>query len=328
MNKKLALYSGILIIVALGVLVSSPTKAVVVENRGSNIVSVYSCQQVGRDIKIRRASRDSEYVLTSSCRDAGHGMRDYVLTCTSNKQYRVAWRNCAGTTTSTTPSNPSTIPVDRVAPTVTITATPVTSTLSATGYYTYEVHVSADDATSNIRAVLIRVQNLNNSTVQSWWVNNISSSSRTDLGAKSLSQTYRKMSLKTGISYRVSATAYDTAGNEATSPVVSLYVPYTDVTKPTVTGQVLTKTVRLNGKLVVTPRLVSRAADNSGRLKSVVLYYTTTDWDGEYRVLKTCDTVLSPNQCTYDFTNAAHGYFYATATDEAGNTNQSTKIRF
>ena len=60
---------------------------------GSNFVKVDSCEQVGKDIRISRGGKS--YVLTSTCRDAGHGFRDYKMTCVSRKEYKVEWtENC------------------------------------------------------------------------------------------------------------------------------------------------------------------------------------------------------------------------------------------
>ena len=91
MNKKIAWLSGISALAVIGI--ASMAHAVTVEP-GTNKVSVYSCTQVGNDIKIRRSSSESEYVLTSTCRDAGHGMRQYSMSCNSNKEYKVSWTEC------------------------------------------------------------------------------------------------------------------------------------------------------------------------------------------------------------------------------------------
>ena len=58
---------------------------------GVNYVNVNSCEQVGLDIKISRGG-GAKYVLNSTVRDAGHGLRDYKLTCVNSRRYRVEWR--------------------------------------------------------------------------------------------------------------------------------------------------------------------------------------------------------------------------------------------
>ncbi|MBP7992629.1 MAG: hypothetical protein KAZ30_03150 [Candidatus Magasanikbacteria bacterium] len=91
MNKKMAWLSGIFVLAMIGVV--TVAQAVSVEP-GSSKVSVYSCVQVGNDVKIRRSSTGSEYILTSTCRDAGHGKRQYTMKCNSNKEYQVSWTEC------------------------------------------------------------------------------------------------------------------------------------------------------------------------------------------------------------------------------------------
>ena len=52
----------------------------------SNTFTVTSCEQVGGDIRISR-NNGPKYVLTSSCRDAGHGKRQYKMSCVSSTKY-------------------------------------------------------------------------------------------------------------------------------------------------------------------------------------------------------------------------------------------------
>ncbi len=80
-----------LAVVALAILfLPSITKAITPAT-GINLVNVTACQQVGKDIKVTNFG--STYVLKSECRDAGHGMRTYKLTCTSSIQYQVEWQD-------------------------------------------------------------------------------------------------------------------------------------------------------------------------------------------------------------------------------------------
>ncbi len=64
---------------------------------GWNPVNVDKCTQVGKDIQIVNGTYSA--FLTSECRDAGNGVKDYTMTCLSATQYRVDWKPC--TTTST-----------------------------------------------------------------------------------------------------------------------------------------------------------------------------------------------------------------------------------
>lgn len=64
---------------------------------GGNFVDVYSCKQVGKNIEIKRTANDAPTTLTSSCRDAGNGLREYTMSCGSNNRYYVSWKPCSGT---------------------------------------------------------------------------------------------------------------------------------------------------------------------------------------------------------------------------------------
>ncbi|MBI2436188.1 MAG: hypothetical protein HYV41_00350, partial [Candidatus Magasanikbacteria bacterium] len=56
---------------------------------GSNTVPVDNCVQVSNVVSITRFG--STYTLTNGIRDAGHGLRNYNLTCVSNTMYKVEW---------------------------------------------------------------------------------------------------------------------------------------------------------------------------------------------------------------------------------------------
>ncbi|MBT3539321.1 hypothetical protein HN481_04315 [Candidatus Parcubacteria bacterium] len=64
-------------------------------SQGSNRVSVDSCRNVSNGIKVRRFGNSNEYKLSNGVRDAGHGLRDYKLNCTSNTQYKVSWKDAS-----------------------------------------------------------------------------------------------------------------------------------------------------------------------------------------------------------------------------------------
>lgn len=70
---------------------------------GGNYVDVVSCKQIGKDIEIKRSSNDSATTLTSSCRDAGYGLREYSMTCSSATRYYVSWKPCSSTPVQQTP---------------------------------------------------------------------------------------------------------------------------------------------------------------------------------------------------------------------------------
>lgn len=79
---------------------------------GVNYSTVTSCENVVGGIRISR-NNGPKYILTSECRDAGHGMRNYTMSCVSRTQYMVSWtetNSCANK--------------DTVRPTASISASP------------------------------------------------------------------------------------------------------------------------------------------------------------------------------------------------------------
>ncbi len=97
------------LILVLGLLAGAALlgNSVLAVESGTNVVSVSSCEQVGSDVRISR-NNGPKYMLTSSARNAGHGLRQYTLTCVSNTQYRVYWTT-AITTTPGTPTVTTTV---------------------------------------------------------------------------------------------------------------------------------------------------------------------------------------------------------------------------
>lgn len=82
---------------------------------GTSTTKVDNCAGLTNGIQITRSGRSS--TLTDGCRNAGHGMRNYIMTCVSAKLYRTSWKeNCAVVTTTTTtptpiPASSTTVPI-------------------------------------------------------------------------------------------------------------------------------------------------------------------------------------------------------------------------
>lgn len=57
---------------------------------GSNMVNVDSCVQHIHGVMVGKFGK-TPYFLSNGIHDAGYGLRDYILTCTSNTQYKVEW---------------------------------------------------------------------------------------------------------------------------------------------------------------------------------------------------------------------------------------------
>jgi len=84
---------------------------------GSNLVNVDSCEDVQTGVEITRFGNPVSYVLTNDIRDAGYGLQDYKLHCTSATQYSVEWADVAVTPAVTEPLSFS----------VTLTSDPIAS---------------------------------------------------------------------------------------------------------------------------------------------------------------------------------------------------------
>jgi len=68
---------------------------------GANNTKVDNCVGLTNGIKITRSGKTS--TLVDGCRNAGHGMRNYTMSCVSAKLYRTTWKeNCLTTITPTT----------------------------------------------------------------------------------------------------------------------------------------------------------------------------------------------------------------------------------
>lgn len=325
MNKKIAWLSGISVLATIGVVTTA--QAVSVES-GSNKVSVYSCVQVGNDIKVRRVVSDSEYVLTSTCRDAGHGKRQYSMKCNSNKEYQVSWAACATSNSNDVPESV----VDAQSPVLTISASALKDTFT-NNMYSYRVTVSAVDSKSNIKGVWVAVRKTDGSLVQEWWLENKNglSVSETGFGSKNVVKSVVKTGLKVGEHYKVYARAYDVKNNISSNVTASgeLYVASSDTVAPTIDANVSFASVwdvGYKSKRFV-PTVSATASDNV-KVTKIVLYHNTTSMGEGYNVVKTCENNNGLTNCSHTFGALQRGNFYAQAWDAAGNSVTSIKYAF
>ncbi len=314
MKKYLAF--GAAVVVALG----GPllARAVTLNVNTSNDVSVANCEQVGSDIRIRRSAGDQSSILTSACRDAGHGLRQYTMTCVSPTKYRVSWTDC---------STPTPAPADTQAPTVTVSANAVASSLNGS-WYKYDVTVSAQDSVSNIKGVEVTVKGPDNQVVQSWWVDGRNAASNGSFGTKSITRSVTRGWLQTNKQYTITAKAYDAASNSATSAATTVYLSG-DTVAPTIGVDVTYNAQWYPGNSAkrMVPTLVVRANDNQ-RVSKITIYYNNIGLSEGYGELRTCNVSGTSAACSHTFSDMTRGNFYATAWDEAGNAVSSYKIAF
>lgn len=294
-------------------------KAVTVNT--SNEVSVASCEQIGSDIRIQRVSGEQSTVLTSACRDAGHGLRQYSLSCLSATKYRVSWSECS------TPA-PVPTPTDTQGPTVSIEGAVVGGEAS-NRQSSYRLTIRAQDALSNLKGVQVTVRDSNNQTVQSWWLDGGRAWSESNgFGTKTLHRTVVKSGLQSGQAYTVSVQAFDVRGNGKVSNVISLRVS-TDTTAPSINADVTFSAQWYGGANTkrMVPTLVVRAFD-SARVSKISLYYNNAGLNDGYTEIKTCQVNAINTSCSHAFSDLTRGNFYAVAWDEAGNSATSYKITF
>lgn len=310
MNKKFALYSGILASLALSLAGAATTQAVAVTT-GSNMVSVYSCQQVGKDVKIRRTVGTAEYVLTSTCRNAGHGLRDYTLTCTSNKQYKVEWKNC-GTVPTPTPDND--LPV--------VSVSLYNAHDNGNGYI-YSARVVGKDNTSAIRKVRVFMKKQSDANWQ--LVRTFDYPQGTSLQTV---ETFDTSVLAYGTNYMFYAEVTDASGKTNTKINPTFATPtQVDTQKPTVTistGDY--HSYKLNNKWYLVPNDVTAVVnDNSGSVKAFRIMRENTS--GADVVLKVCSIGKTPITCKVNLMNTpVLTPMYAVAWDYANNMATSTKV--
>lgn len=105
------LFSGLLLLPVSAFAITN-SDYIYTSKTGSNLVSVNSCEQMGSSIRVG-LGKGAKYLLTSSIRDAGYGMRAYKMTCINKKSYRADWTEVI----KKKPSTPVVTPKPTPAPT-------------------------------------------------------------------------------------------------------------------------------------------------------------------------------------------------------------------
>lgn len=81
------------LVAALALVLAPKLALAALPDSGWNPVNTDKCMQVGKDIQVENFG--NTYLLTSECRDAGNGLKQYTMSCLSDKQYRVDWKPCS-----------------------------------------------------------------------------------------------------------------------------------------------------------------------------------------------------------------------------------------
>ncbi len=195
-----------------------------------NYVRVTSCEEVAGGIRISR-NNGPKYVLTSECRDAGHGMRNYTMSCVSRTQYKVSW-----TETNSCSNRDTTNPTVSLASNKSIVHNDETVTLTATAHDNKAVTKIEIYEGSAIRKTCVSTNNCSHSfTADANW-----NSDRT--------QTF-------------TAKAYDAAGNTKTSHSVTITTrAFNDTIKPVVSISTSKTSIKTGQQVTV----YASASDNKG----------------------------------------------------------------
>ncbi|HRH23844.1 MAG TPA: Ig-like domain-containing protein, partial [Candidatus Magasanikbacteria bacterium] len=246
------------------------------------------CEQVGGDIRISR-NNGPKYVLTSSCRDAGHGKRQYKMSCVSSTKYQVEW---------TTPASCTNIDQDTTNPQVLVSA----SKSSVQNNESVTITATASDSKGVTKIELYEDSSLIKTC------NNTTSCAYTFTAQSSVS-TERTRVFK--------AKAYDAAGNTSNSSAVVVRIsPTKDMIKPDVTVSVSATSITSGRQVTVT----SHASDASG-ISKIELYR-----NGER--VKTCTNttscVYSITLTVPSWATSQTNKFHARATDKNGNERTSS----
>lgn len=181
---------------------------------GMNYVNVVSCEQIGNDIRVSLSVNSAKYVLTSTTRNAGHGLRNYKLNCVSATKYKVEWTEVASAPTSTpsstttTQTPPPSVPVDAQAPEIVFSGRRVGAQLN--------MNVYAVDKKSQSPITKIEVYQQSVSAPIFVWADSTAT-------AKDVLRHFQNDSFVATGTYSFYVKAYDKAGNVGTS--ITLVLP-------------------------------------------------------------------------------------------------------
>lgn len=254
----------------------------------SNTITVTSCEQVGNDIRISR-NNGPKITLNSSCRDAGHGMRQYKMSCISSTKYLVEW---------TTPTSCTNTDRDVTHPHVSISA----SKTSAQNNESVTVTVTASDNKGVTKIELYEDSTLIRTCT------NVTNCAHTFVAQSNVS-TERTRVFK--------AKAYDAAGNVSNSSAVTVRIsPTRDTTKPEVSISVSDSSIKTGRQVTIT----TYASDANG-ISKIEVYR-----NGER--VKTCTNATSCTYSVTltvpSGSTSQTNRFYARATDKNGNERSSS----
>lgn len=121
---------------------------------GSNIISATQCTPQQNGVLLKKYGKT--YLLKNGCRNAGHGMRDYTLTCVGSTKYKVQWSDCD--TGSTNPVTPP--PASNTKPVLSLSKT--SEQITAGQSFSYPIATATDAEDGNLTSEIYKIGGVNN----------------------------------------------------------------------------------------------------------------------------------------------------------------------
>lgn len=267
---------------------------------GTNNVPVTKCEQVSNGVKLTRFGKT--YTLTNGVRDAGHGYRNYNLTCVSATMYRVQW-------------NQAQAPADSVYPSVTLKS--LGKNLKSNNYDA-SFEVSASDQDSAIVKVKAYLGNGTGYYTLGTVVYNWTDQNAT---AKNTTKSFVVSNLNYNTSYTLTVEVTDKAGNiNYVSKVLNQTKIVQDQDNPSVTLNVETKNKKTNNYDLT---LKVSASDNTSAITKIKVYVNGPGYSGWGTAYTWVDDTSTAKTVSKTFTLSNLQYssqynFYAEVFDKSG----------
>lgn len=252
---------------------------------GSNLVSVTNCNQVSNGVSITRFGKT--YTLPNGIREAGHGLRNYALTCVGNKQYKVQWTDAT----------------DSVKPTGTLTL--LNKTFNSTQTYNAQMRVTGSDTNSPITQVKVYISG----SGYTGWYNIYSWTEITS--AKQITKDFTINNLNYSTTYNLYAQIFDATGNSQTVSLNGLTQNsiVQDADYPNTVLSVQNKNLKTNNFDV---NMQVSANDNTSAVTKLYVYVNGLGYSGWTKIFTWEDTNATAKNVTKNFTlnNLSYNNFY------------------
>lgn len=262
---------------------------------GTNTVAVDNCVQVSNGVNITRFG--STYTLTNGVRNAGHGYRNYNLTCVSSKMYKVEWNN------ANAPAPVPALVLDTTKPVATLSV--INKNTSGNQLYSANMQVRGTDASSAVNKIEVFISGAG-------YVGWYKTFSWVEIGsAKDVTKNFEIRNLKYNTTYSLYANVYDSAGNMQTVYLNNLTQNLTtqDTDYPTAILKITDKDFNANNYDLT---MQVNGNDTTSPVTQIEVYgygYNGTGWTKEFEWKD--DNATSKNVTkTFSIGNLLYNTFY------------------